>query len=133
MREIIFRGKRVDNGEWVYGDLINNEGDTFIFISYGVKPDGFSYVKIGGATVGYIIEVVSETIGQFTGLTDKNGGKIFEGDKFRWFGFEVDAGKQIRPTRELIVDFKYSALSGIESIIKANGTGEVIGNIHENK
>lgn len=75
MREILFRGKRLDNGEWVYGYYaeFSNHTKHQIFV-----PNG-------------CFEVDPSTIGQFTGLTDKDGKRIFEGDIVEFEQFDASS------------------------------------------
>lgn len=136
MREILFRGKRIDNGEWVKGDLISN------LIYDGREKEkriGYIYFETGGEIHGTeVYNVIPETVGQYTGLTDKNGKKIFEGD--------IISTDIARPY--LIVEFRDGCFmcncnDGGEDyydimlpILKEAQTqykyGEIIGNIHDN-
>ena len=133
MREILFRGKRIDNGEWVEGNifipdkLTNREPPTEILV-------GTNVVRIS-------YEVDPETVGQYTGLTDKNGKKIFEGDivdaSNEWW---YAAGPAGHDSPVILVEWS-NDLCGFEPFanydcdcgvyISAKNC-EVIGNIHEN-
>ena len=70
MREILFRGKRLDNGQWVYGDLLtkNKNGNYCPRIKQNIELDPFP------------IQVDPATVGQYTGVVDRNGKQVFEDD-----------------------------------------------------
>ena len=124
MREILFRGK-TEYGEWVEGYLIHDE-----FCNVGVPYIG--YLNWDGHNVD---EVIPETVGQYTGLTDKNGKKIFEGDIItdcdgnvffvKYFGDGGYPAFDVSPEIETVECNGLSFLNALDCL-------EVIGNIHDN-
>ena len=123
MREILFRGKYAPSGMWIIGDLRQ-------------YPSGAKAIKANDMM--HIIEVVPDTVGQFTGLTDKNGKKIFEGDVIQ----------AVLPATRVLSEYSWP-LQVVTFIDGAFGlyhnknflplksfapsvTFEIIGNIHDN-
>lgn len=140
MREILFRGKAINrdpnrsyrtkykNGDWVYGLLTDVE--NYAGFSEMTNTDGVSG-----------IEVDKNTVGQFTGLTDKNGTKIFEGDVVaqNWYDHDEPADSSFGEVVFCEYDCSFSVMDIEKDGIVPLGIchayhweAEVIGNIHDN-
>ena len=126
MREIKFRGKRLDNGEWIEGDLLRMLDHWFIFPN--PAPEGIDKYAVDPATIG-----------QYTGLKDKNGKEIYEGDVIR----SPLSEDKTRPHRIFyhtgnaafmgaLVDRKELCYLRLDQDWIYKFGKEVIGNIHDN-
>lgn len=133
MREILFRGKRVDNNEWVYGFLSKSRGNNH-FLSLCIDHEE------NGVMLSSIVE--PETIGQYTGLSDKSGVKIFEWDIIKSHGndsYVIKYGEYI-PRNYCLARYYDKPTIGFYAYdgercfqLSTNSRCyEVIGNIHDN-
>lgn len=122
IKEILFRGKRLYDGEWVYGGYFNDNGSHFIPLGIGAA----------------FVEVEQETVGQFTGIKDTDNNKIFEGDIVTVY--EVLGQQGIMEPFEGVVKYG-NGYYYVEHINERNRKGTwnlsscwlvVVGNIHDN-
>ena len=143
MREIIFRGKRIDNGEWVEGYLYEHKPPLVGIVSENDVPEPSQWfiARTGFADWNMprpveFVEVDPSTIGQYTGLKDKNGKQIFEGDIL---GSRYDDLYPDDVAIEVVTWFRngwYIRQGGsLPEALNEYGVlpySEVIGNIHDN-
>ena len=148
MREIVFRGKRKDTGEWVYGYYVAADGQHFIFTGEtALSQASYAHRLMYTDFVRY--EVIPETVGQYTGLKDKNGVKIFEGDvvnnrrgvaceikhggylpiAFMQYYQEIYGFKKVHKVHGF---YAYYLSDGECCFLPVNPAIKIIGNIHEN-
>lgn len=94
MREILFKAKRIDNGEWIIGNLVSSEDAEQGWETIIIPTFDSNMFTQGGEKEDLGVEnwhrVDKSTVCQFTGLTDKNGNKIWENDIVQWEDFDAD-------------------------------------------
>ena len=149
MREILFRGKRTDNGKWEEGYIYEHEPPLQCLVPENYVPDPSQWfiVKTGFADWNMprqveFIEVEQDTICQYTGRTDKNGKRVFEGDILQLFTIWADG--TVEPDEALaIVQFWENDQCYVLTTLDGHHCDdfenygkpeyyEVIGNIHDN-
>ncbi|EBH4248349.1 hypothetical protein FKZ78_03605 [Listeria monocytogenes] len=135
MREIEFRGKRIDNSEWAYGSLMQLEDSaTFIFVD---AQKGASTLTYAHFIINNMHAIDEKTVEQYTGIKDENRNKIFEGDivinsegQIGYIAYLVQEGGFVVVLKNS--DYRLGDRNTNERYEKATHH-KVIGNIHENK
>lgn len=138
MREILFRGKSTKTNQWIYGGFhIWEKRQVCVFGNDRLKDDEISCVITVNSFADWnmprtmhAVEVIADTVGQYTGLTDRNGNKIFEGDIVNILTENEEIGIIVYEDGGFIVRADKFSIDFINNI---NGTDvEVIGNIYDN-
>ena len=127
MREILFRGKCIDTGEWVYGYYVRTIEEN---ADHSLFEKDWIYDYEGWCRY----EVIPETVGQHTGLDDKNGVKIFEGDVVRYLN-SIESGNGVVIFDACAFLFNWIDIDEIDSLLRyfqCSKELEVIGNVHDN-
>lgn len=138
-REIKFRGKRTDNGEWVYGDFLHGVGMHYGY-SY-ILPNQQWLPRDCDPLDGYRVD--PDSMGQYTGLKDKDGKGIYEGDIVNWLsiknggiGFVEEGIVEFRVNEQAyVVINRISTKDNRESvcnILRCRRDLKVVGNIYDN-